>query len=128
MVTCKKTDWAKGMGVPLPVNEDVATDVLNFLFNTQTWKTNPDLLILRVRKWRERLWVLPTATATEAPTEAPADDVPYAPTEGEAPENWAEKAVRLREEGRSWNQIAAETGRAVGTVRDAVKKAQQVAA
>ena len=127
MVTCKKTDWSKGMGVPTPVNEATATEVLNYLFNTNTWKTNPDALILKVRSWRQRLFAeAPTPEAMReslgVPEQAAADTAADAP--GDAPgDTWAERAVAMRLAGSSWNQIKAETGKSISTIRDAVKRA-----
>ena len=91
-----KTDWAKCNPVPVLVNENVATEVLNYLFNTNTWKDNPDALILKVRSWRAKLW----ATPTPPPAPAPAlclvkDEVAH----------WTDIAVQMRRDGKSWNQI-----------------------
>lgn len=122
MVTCKKTDWAKGCGVPMPVNEAVATEVLDYLFNTQTWKQHPDALILKVRRWRERLW-LPTPPDQPPAEETVALGVPAAATTEAEGESWSERAVRLRAEGQSWNQIARDVNKPVGTVRDAIRRA-----
>ena len=127
MVTCKKTDWSKGMGVPTPVNEATATEVLNYLFNTNTWKTNPDALILKVRNWRQRLFAeVPTPgemrDSLGVPEPAEAYTAEAAP--GEAPsDTWAERAVAMRLAGNSWNEIRAATGKSVSTIRDAVKRA-----
>ena len=127
-VTCKRTDWAKGMGVPRPVNDAVATEVLDYLFNTNTWKTNPDALILKVRRWRETLWSVPTGAPTVLALpveEAEGAEAPQPSERSEKPdeETWAETAVQLRLEGRSWNQIKAVTGKSISTIRDAVKRA-----
>lgn len=129
----KKLDWSRCEGVPTPVNKDVAEEVLNYLFNTSTWKQHPDHLILRVRKWRERLWAGAEGVPQQAPTvitPAPAvaveeDGPAVAPTEGEL---WSDVAVRMRAEGASWNEIARATGKAIGTVRDAIKRAQKLEA
>jgi hypothetical protein len=105
-----KTDWAKCNPVPVQVNEDVATEVLNYLFNTNTWKERPDALILKVRNWRQKLWAAPTPTP------------PLALVKDEDA-HWTEVAVQMRREGASWNQIKAAVNQPISTIRDTVKRA-----
>lgn len=107
-----KTDWSKCAPVPVRVNEAVATEVLNYLFNTNTWKTNPDALILKVRRWREKLWAV-------EPTPAPALSL----VREEGPQHWTDIAVQMRREGASWNQIKAAVNMPISTIRDTVKRA-----
>lgn len=106
-----KTDWSKCQPVPVRVNEAVATEVLNYLFNTNTWKTNPDALIVKLRQWRTKLWAV-----EDAPAPALALVV-------DEPQHWTDVAVRMRREGASWNQIKARVNMPISTIRDTVKRA-----
>lgn len=125
----KKEDWSKCQGIPTRVNDDVATEVLEYLFNTRNWKTNPEALILKVRRWRERLFTTEQRVVDIAPPVAAmvADDepeeTPDAGAPDDEPEHWTDRAVRLRSEHWSWSKIAADVGKPIGTVRDAVKRA-----
>jgi len=40
----------------VPINVEVATEALRFLFCSKAWHDNPDLLHRKVRKWKETLY------------------------------------------------------------------------
>lgn len=52
-----KVNWTTGQLDPTPVQEAVAIEVLEYLFNSKQWHDSPEELLRRVRAWKTRLFV-----------------------------------------------------------------------
>jgi hypothetical protein len=68
-----------------PINPDVAAEILDYLFNTQAWKSNPDLLKRKVSGWRQRLFADSTGVLSTGLTDH-SRAVPLFAPEPEQPE------------------------------------------
>lgn len=110
-------------------NERVVIEILEYLFNTTAWKTNPDALKRKVRLWRENLFAVGAPTAgpdifvDDAPAVAPAIvETPAEPTPPaeEDEVDWVEQAVSLKLQGMGWTKIADTLKRPRATVRRVV--------
>lgn len=113
------------------LNPEVVAEVLEYLFNTTSWKSNPELLQRRVSRWRLGLFLdgpgsLSTgATAgTATPLFGDAEPVePFDPTEIDPAVAWIEQAIARRMEGFGWSRLSVEFGKDRSTVRRVIGKA-----
>jgi hypothetical protein len=123
---------------PVPVAEDTVRDVLEYLFNTRAWKSEPELLQRRVAQWRVRLYaherpgVAPLTVGEPAPmqpTQPP--ETAVGATTGTAPDPllteddpaWLQAALTLRVQHRaSWPVIAERVQRPRSTVQRVVRQ------
>jgi hypothetical protein len=114
------------------VNPAVAAEVLEYLFNTTAWKTNPEALRRKVRHWREQLFAKTapapaahaSAPAPAAAVESPVEDrvLPAASPEADEAEDWLLKAVELKRQGMGWTKLSVELGRPRATLRRLVEQ------
>lgn len=126
------------------LNPETVVEVLNYLFNTTAWKSQPELIRRKVMAWRERLYMdspgsigrgatpPPQAHSLFAPVPEPvvmvAEDegvrLPWDPPESEA---WIEEAIALRQQDppMGWERIALTLKRPKTTVRRVVGEAMR---
>ena len=122
-----------------PIHPDVVAEILEYLFNTTAWRTQPDLLKRRVQQWRLQLFEdgpgIISGGATNYPppslfahpmtaglsvVEANTDDDNQHDGEGDETDpdlEWIERGVELRMAGTSWNKLEEMLGRNRSTVR-----------
>lgn len=121
-----------------PVHPDVVAEVLDYVFNSKAWRSNPELLKRRVQQWRLQLFedspgILSTGATSYPPpplfahamtaglsvlvANAPDDNTPDDDDEPDPDTEWIERGVALRMEGTSWNKLEELLGKNRSTVR-----------
>jgi hypothetical protein len=114
-----RTDWNTHQKVPMPVHEDVAAELLDFFMNNRAALgslPNDHPFARKIRFARQSLWKEPeVAESPEAPVAAPDATLP-----GALRPSWQDRAIVMRAEGKSWEQIVTETGQPKSTVRRVV--------
>ena len=109
-----RTDWNTHQKVPMPVHEDVAAELLDFFMNNRAalgMLPNDHPFARKIRAARQTLWVEVGSAPTTTPTTGA--DVP----------SWQDAAIRMRREGKSWEQIVSATEQPKSTVRRVVNQA-----
>jgi hypothetical protein len=112
------------------LNPDTVVEILDYLFNTTSWKTNPDALRRKVTQVRQRLYTDSPGTLSTGITPHTADSLfrvkeapVVAPTpEDDDPNAWVDRAVALRMKGMGWTLVARELDKPRATLRRIVAK------
>lgn len=115
----------------VPVSAAVVREILEYMFNTRKWKSEPELLHRRIAQWRQRLYAHEHAgvsvlseTAPDAPTPEfpPADPSKEATFVMDDDPAWLQAALVLRVQRKaSWNAIATRTNKPRSTVQRVVR-------
>lgn len=114
------------------LNPDTVVEVLEYLFNTTAWKSNPDLLKRKISQARLRLFTDGPGTLSGGITPQHTDSL-FAGTievmrevvaadedDGNA---WIEKGIALRMEGAGWTRLAKELEKPRATLRRVIARA-----
>jgi len=131
------------------VNPDVVVEILDYLFNTTAWKSNPDLIKRKVTQTRLRLFDGGPGTLSDGITRQRNDSLfagvspimhaelsklgadAYSPLDTSVDEAdevddenaWIERGIALRMEGAGWTRLTKELGKPRATLRRVIAKA-----
>jgi hypothetical protein len=128
------------------LNPDTVVEVLDYLFNTKAWKSNPDLIKRKVMQARLRLFVDGPGTLSDGITRQRNDslfagEIPFSEPLKKAlaetdfssqilaeaqpaddDQAWIERGIALRMEGAGWTRLAKELGKPRATLRRVIAK------